>query len=184
MKLYTRARIERWIAEHPDLVQATQAKKKAAAKSVATKRAALRREVAAQIAQFQMRPAPPDQLLRRQAWDYYHSQFDDFDGRLTERALCAYVRHNYTNYDDMLAAMAGRCGKSEVYRIAKALVTCRIVREYRLSIHPLYAAFGGEYHRLFPQLAERSLAEIEEALWRMLEEGDGALRRVRTDEVD
>lgn len=142
MQLYRRDRVEKWIAEHGDLLEAAQPRKQAAARVVETKRARARAEVSTLVKSLRLRRIVDRAELEEMAIRFYYDRYADFAGELTEKGLCSFIRHNLTNYEDILDAVKGKVGAGELYEDVKVYLCCRIVREYGLTISPLGAAFG------------------------------------------
>lgn len=141
MQLYQRERVELWLAENQSLIAASDRRKAASQKAVTTKEERARQEVAALVRDLQIEKVRKKRL-RREAADYYRSRYEHWDGEVTERALCSYIRHNHTNYDSVLAAIYGKVGAGRLYTAAKQLLCAEIIRAYRLALHPWVAAFG------------------------------------------
>jgi hypothetical protein len=73
---------------------------------------------------------------------FLEERYDDFSGNVTERALCSHLRHQYTNYEAILAETKGLVGAGALYVAVKVLLCCQIIRRYSLVLNPLTAAFG------------------------------------------
>jgi hypothetical protein len=143
MQLYQRERVERWIGANQCLLAASGKRKAASQKAVATKEERARQEVATLIRDLQMKRVRKKRLLREAA-EYYRSRYDHWDGDVTDRALCSYIRHHLTNYEDVLAAIHGKVGASRLYAAAKLLLCAEIIRVYGLDLDPCVAAFGAD----------------------------------------
>ena len=83
----------------------------------------------------------PMKQVSRQAFEFYSGRYEDFDG-LSDKAMCSYIRHNLTNYDEILDSLKGKVGMGVLYNQVKLFLCTRIIREYGLEIDPVYAATG------------------------------------------
>ena len=142
MQLYLRERIVQWVAEHHDLIESTASRRKAAQKAVETKRLSAREEIAALVRKLRMRPIPERARLEQAVRYFLADRYEDYDGEVTEKALCSYIRHNYTNYEEILEQVKGKVGAAELYENVKVYLCCRIIQKYQLDVDPLYDAFG------------------------------------------
>lgn len=143
MQLYQRERVERWIAANQSLLAASDKRKAASQKAVATKEERSRQEVAALVRDLQIGKVRKKRL-HREAAESYRLRYDYWNGEVTERALCSYIRHNYTNYEEILRAIHGKVGAGRLYSAAKLLLCAEIIRVYRLDLDPAVAAFGAD----------------------------------------
>ncbi len=69
-------------------------------------------------------------------------RYRDYDGEASQRALCSHLRHNYTNYEEILAAGKNCAGADDFYVDVKMYVTCQIIEFYNLDVSPIKAIFG------------------------------------------
>lgn len=141
-KLYLKERINCWISEHQKEIVAAQVRKDAANKAANTKRRLGRTVVAKVVQGLKLRPIGTPKSVERQAREFFFSMYEDFNGEVTEKGKCAFIRHNFTNYEEILSVVKGKVGASELYENVKVYLCCRIVDHYDLSVDPLYAAFG------------------------------------------
>lgn len=139
MKLYCRERVEAWISNNPDAIAKTRKRQRAASKAVEAKREIARQQAAAMVDDLVMRDPPKD--IDKKAFDFYISRYPDFKG-LTQRGLCSFIRHNYTNYDNILQQVRGTVGAGEWYVAVKLYLCCLIIERYQLDLHPYEAAWG------------------------------------------
>lgn len=142
IQLYSRQRVERWITEHQEELAKSESRRSASQKAVATKRAQTRDRVAALVTGLEMRPAPRRGRLESEVGLFLLDCFGDTSGEVSERALCSYLRHNYSNYEAILDSVRGLVGAGELYPAVKLYLCCQIIRRYQLNIDPLVAAFG------------------------------------------
>lgn len=142
MKLYLRKRVEEWIAEHQGEITASQPHKQAAQKAVHTKRESAKAEIAKLVGRLELDPIVSRARVRKEAAEFFLERYDDFNGEVTEKGLCSFIRHNYTNYEEILAVVRGKVGASDLYVNVKVYLCCRIIAHYELDVNPLHAAFG------------------------------------------
>lgn len=102
----------------------------------------LAEELARLIGSLHMEPAPDRQELCEKVRQCLSARSHHFQGEVSDRMLWFYVRHYFTNYDELLAEVKMKVGASELYANVKVYFCCRIIREYGLEVDPLYAAFG------------------------------------------
>lgn len=88
------------------------------------------------ISKLELRQAPPMELLRLEAMRFYNRDF------LSEKALCAYLRHRYTNYSDLIYSASGNIHGGSLYENFKVYLCYLIVKHYDLKIDPRIAAFN------------------------------------------
>ena len=143
MKLYLRKRVEQWIAEHQSEIMASQPRKQAAQKAVHTKRESAKIEIAKLVRSLELEPIVSRARVRKEATDFFFERYEDFNGEVTEKGLCSFIRHNYTNYEEILSVVKGKVGASDLYVNVKVYLCCRIVAHYGLDLNPLHAAFPG-----------------------------------------
>ena len=142
MKLYLRQRVEQWIAEHRSEITASQPRKQAAQKAVHTKRASARVAIAKLVRRLELGPIASRASVRKEAAEFFLERYENFNGEVTEKGLCSFVRHNYTNYEEILSVVKGKVGASDLYVNVKVYLCCRIIAHYGLDVNPLHAAFG------------------------------------------
>jgi hypothetical protein len=140
MKLYLQNRVEQWIAEHGSEITASQPRKQAAQKAVHTKRETARAEIARLVLSLKLEPIVSRARVRKEVADFFE-RYEDFNGEVTEKALCSYIRHNYTNYEEILSVVKGKVGASDLYVNVKVYLCCRIIAHYGLDVNPLHTAF-------------------------------------------
>ena len=142
MKLYLRKRIEQWIAEHQGEITEAQPRKQSAQKAVHTKRESAKVEIAKLVRRLELEPIISRASVRKEAAAFFYEQYDDFNSGVTEKGLCSFIRHNYTNYEEILSVVKGKVGASDLYVNVKVYLCCRIIAYYGLDVNPLHAAFG------------------------------------------
>ena len=141
MQLFQRERVEHWISANQQLLTASAKRRAASQNAVATKEERAREQVAALVHDLRIERVAQGRL-RREAARYYRSRYEQWDGELTPRALCSYIRHNYSNYEEVLTAIHGKVGAGRLYSAAKLLLCAEIIRVYRLDLEASVAAFG------------------------------------------
>ncbi len=144
LQLYLRTRVERWVAENADLIANRNSLKTAARKAVETKRQSAREEIAILVKRLRMKALPERAKLVKQVSHFLMDRYWDWDGEVTEKAICSFIRHNYTNYEEILEKVKGKIGAGDLYLNVKVYLCCRIINTYHLNLEPLYAAFGEE----------------------------------------
>lgn len=143
MKLYLRERVEQWIAEHQSEIAASQPRKQAAQRAAHTKREMAKAEIAKLVRSLELEPIVSLASVRKEAADFFFERYDDFNGEVTEKGLCSFIRHNYTNYEEILSVVKGKVGASDSYVNVKVYLCCQIIAHYGLDVNPLHAAFPG-----------------------------------------
>jgi hypothetical protein len=144
VKLYLRQRVEQWIAEHQSEIAASQPRRQAANKAVHTKRESAKKEIAKLVGSLALAPIVSRARVQKEAAAFFLERYEDFSGEVTEKGLCSLLRHNYTNYEQILSAVKGKVGATELYQNVKVYLCCRIIAHYGLHVSPLRAAFGDE----------------------------------------
>jgi hypothetical protein len=142
MKLYLRKRVEQWIAKHQSEIMASQPRKQAAQKAVRTKRESAKVEIAKLVRSLELEPIISRARVRKEAAEFFLERYENFNGEVTEKGLCSFIRHNYTNYEEILSVVKGKVGASDLYVNVKVYLCCRIIAHYGLDVNPLHAAFG------------------------------------------
>jgi len=141
MKLYLRNRVEQWIAEHQSEITESQPRKQAAQRAVHTKRESAKVEIAKLVQRLELEPIASRASVRKEAAEFFYEQYEEFNGEVTEKGLCSFIRHNYTNYEEILSIVKGKVGASDLYVNVKVYLCCRIIAHYGLDVNPLHAGF-------------------------------------------
>lgn len=162
MKLYLQQRVEQWIAEHGSEIAASLSRKQAAQRSVSTKRESARTEIAKLVRRLELAPIISRARVRKEAAAFFMERYASFSGEVTEKGLCSFIRHNYTNYEEILSVVKGKVGASDLYENVKVYLCCRIIAHYRLEVNPLHAAFGERLS--YDEIPERFLLPVGEDL--------------------
>jgi hypothetical protein len=142
MRLYSCTRVQQWVEDNQPLLSGEEWRREAAFKGVETKREKTREQVAELVRGLRMDPAPSRRRLEHEAGLFILKRYGHCPDKVSEKALCSHLRHDYTNYEVILADVKGRVGMGEFYFAVKAYLCCRIVEHYRLKVDPLIAAFG------------------------------------------
>lgn len=148
MNLYRRDRIETWIKEHSDAIASAQPRKQAALKAVETKRAYGREALCNLASTLKMMPTPSDRTLEENVSNFLQDRYNEHN--VSQKAICSYIRHVYTNYDQILDQLSGLVGKRELYEDFKVYLCCLIIEHYKLDLAPVYAALGSPYPSDWP----------------------------------
>lgn len=114
-QLFSQARVERWIAAHGDEMAASARRRLAARQGTETRRATARAEVEQMLNGLVMYPVPRRRALIAETRDFLFDRYRDFDGFVSDRALRAHIRHTYTNYEEICAAIRGKVGTTALY---------------------------------------------------------------------
>jgi len=121
--LYLIERVEEWIENHPGEMNSAMARSRAMKDIAEIRRLetlAWANSVSVIVNEFEERKELEKQTLNA-AW---HQE----DFILTENAIIAFVRHNRTNYHDLLATLSGLIGCAEAYVIIKRRVNDEITK--------------------------------------------------------
>jgi hypothetical protein len=162
MKLYLQQRVEQWIAEHESEITASLSRKQAAQRSVRTKRESAKAEIAKLVRRLEFAPIISRARVRKEAAAFFLERYANFNGEVTEKGLCSFIRHNYTNYEEILSVVKGKVGASDLYENVKVYLCCRIIAHYGLEVNPLHAAFGERLS--YDEIPERFLLPAGEDL--------------------
>lgn len=170
MKLYLRDRVEQWIAKHQNEIADSQPRKQAAQRAIRTKREMARAEIAKHVRSLELEPIVSRAKVRKEAADFFFERYEDFNGEVTEKGLCSFIRHNYTNYEEILSVVKGKVGASDLYVNVKVYLCCRIVAHYGLDVNPLHATFGEQmpYSEIPERFRLPEGKDLEAAVARML----------------
>lgn len=142
IKRYNRNQVTQWITDHPDLIAQAQIRKAAARKAVETKRNNTTSYLRLMLKKVALRPTPPKEELRAYLCWKFERNYPEFNGLITERALCSHIRHAYTSYDQIMTHLYRKVGKGQIYMDVKVYLCCMVVRAYDLKVDPVFAAFG------------------------------------------
>lgn len=162
MALYLQERVEAWIETHQEVIAAADTKKRSAAKAITTKRNATRQKVITLLQRLDMRPLPTQAVLVHRVSDFILARYGEWPSYPTQKAICSFIRHAYTNYETILHELSGMVGNGDYFYSIKLYLCCRIVKRYALDIHPRAAA--GETHFDNQQSTDDLLALLETEL--------------------
>lgn len=126
MCLYLIERVENWIENHPDEVKTAKARSNRGKRVSGAKR--LEMLAWAENVDVAIYKLGNKKKLERQTLAA-SSHLEDFT--LTENAIIAFVRHNRTNYHDLLSDLSGRAGCAEAYAIIRRRVNYEITKKLR-----------------------------------------------------
>lgn len=149
MKLFLLKRIEdlEKTEQFKELQSKSESRKAGAKKAVETKTAKLYRYVETVPIEIKYIPEPEltqTAIISYNQWQAnrpsvlngnrdYTVASENSDKEFLDRIRKNYIRHNLTNYDDVLAEIKGKIGISEVYHILKKKVMDRIDNEWILK---------------------------------------------------
>lgn len=170
--LYKVERVERWIDEHSEEVDRAReqhiARSSRALAAAAVKRAETR-AWAKQVPLEWLGDIPP--RIAEEARMYYLMRYDSL-AELSTSALIAYVRHNLTNYEELLAELAGRIGCAEGYLIIRKRVDALV--EGGLAKRHLIPSDGASRGRMNGSAGASPPSEVRERheLYQVTDSGD------------
>jgi hypothetical protein len=145
MKLYLVSGIEELEKSEQfcNLITKSQSRKEGAKKAVETKIAKLYKYVETVPIEIEFVPEPQVTIDAINAYNDWHDyDFDNYTNSVTlnsdelflMRIRGNYIRHNLTNYEEILAVIKGHTGISEVYPDLKRKVMKRISMEWKSKI--------------------------------------------------
>ncbi len=139
MKLYLKERLENWIADNSDLVEKIMLRRHKLSKiqkeAHQRKRERLLTKIKAWEPQVYLEEI--SSLILSEAYVYYTNRYADFNGDLTDNAVCSYIRHWYTDYEGFLSRIdnyKGQTGVKLIYPIIKKRVNDLISEKFDLQI--------------------------------------------------
>lgn len=144
MQLFLIERVERFVDEHAEELRACAerrpARVAAAVKAISTKRSSL--VAHAETVPLEWRRPLPSSFgrLRGEAWSHATSHYGEEAHEPGRSGIFSTVRHDYTNYHDILATFHGRCGAEDAYQTLRNRLDDEIKRAMRLA----YPAEWGE----------------------------------------
>lgn len=96
------------------------------------------------LTHFRMYPIPAYRILVQQVRNFQHQRYGIalHSDLVTDKAVCSYIRHGYTNYESILRSTYDIVGSSPMYELVKIYLCCKIVKRYKLKLNPVYAATG------------------------------------------
>lgn len=134
MKLYRRDRVEAWLK--------TQGDQKIEGTLWKERRKIKREKLIQRLVKLAMRDLPDEATLELELVAHHQRKYHKKPKVITPRAICSFIRHFYTNYDQVMIAITGGAAHGELYQDLKLYLCCLIIRHYGLSVDPLDAAFG------------------------------------------
>ena len=143
MKLFKRDRVEQLIEEvkkkDPAFFESMQKRRAAASKAVSTKKdymVNLTKEILANLVIKEYDANKIPSLARKQFQMHEIDKFGDvvheWNGGL--RAEVAYIRHQLTNYHDILDKISGKVGSKDAYEAIKKALTDKISADYERRV--------------------------------------------------
>jgi hypothetical protein len=131
IQLFSRARVTQYVQDHPDQIAKAARRRAAAKRGAATRRVQARAMVDHALATLELEPAPPRGQLLDEVRAFLFEYDPDFDGYVSRKAVLSYLRHNYTNYEEILEKLQGKVGARNLYQHVKDCLNKRIEEEYR-----------------------------------------------------
>lgn len=144
-----------WVAAHPEKV-APDPQNRLFHWAAQRNGAAFHAKVHAAVARFWLNPPPADlQTLWDEADGHFRARWGQRYEGITEKGLCAYIRHHRSNYDEVLGQISGGTDLAntagDTYADLKVHLCCRIVRKYALTLSPCEAAFDTRTRSSWPE---------------------------------
>ncbi len=139
MKLYLIERLENWIAANSDRVEKAMLRRQKLSKIQLRAHQKRREKIQVEINGWipVLELTEITKTILNEARDYYQWRYEDFDGILTDNAICAFIRHWYTDYEEFLGKIArykGKTGVSLIYPTIKGRVNTLIIEKFDLEI--------------------------------------------------
>lgn len=128
MLLYSRDRVEKWIASNPESIDQSNPRKSRALKAAETKRQQAQKMVDEALKQLKLNPIPKDIAVRTQL--FIGERFGAYGNEPTPKAIASHIRHNYTNYEELLSKIKGKVGKGDLYLQIKDKLNAAIESHY------------------------------------------------------
>ncbi len=134
MQLFLIDRIEEWVSKNLEMVEKARIRRKKLSKIQIERHNKIRKEMIEKAEIWEPEiylDSPQTDLVRDAIW-YYRDRYEDFGGKLTHKALMAYIRHQYTNYHSYLDEIEldkGKTGVRLLYSILRPKVD-EMVEQY------------------------------------------------------
>ncbi|OLS28527.1 MAG: hypothetical protein HeimC2_05840 [Candidatus Heimdallarchaeota archaeon LC_2] len=139
MKLYLIERLENWIAKNSDLVEKVMLRRQKLSKiqkqAHKKRREKLRQEISEWAPELYLDELTESVL--QEANTYYSYRYIDFNGELTDNAICSFIRHWYTDYEEFLVRIEkykGQTGVAYIYPTLKHRVNTLIINKFGLDV--------------------------------------------------
>lgn len=141
-------------------IQPVELKKLIARQSSKTKFKLRKKEFYRCIANFKVYEFPPKEIARKQAASF-HEAINHKEKYLTDRALISFVRHNYTNYQELIDNIPRNTSRASIYEDFKLYTCYIIIKRYGLEFDPRIAAFGySGYPKRFDLVADETIDDL------------------------
>ena len=134
MLLYRRARVEQWIADNLPLLEQAQRRKAIAIKAVETKRQDAQAMVDEALQDLVLQPVPDYSTLYAEVCDYVSARYEGSCSMPGTNGIVSYIRHNYTNYHQLLLLIRGKVGSDELYQQIKQAINEHIAKHYGYKV--------------------------------------------------
>lgn len=121
--LYSVERVERWVEENPERVEKARKRREKLSKALTQAAKKKRRDLVSWCKNVEIKcdAIPPD--IHEEAKRHYEEFFMVERGKIAHtpgiNGVVSYVRHNYTNYHELLAKIEGKPGASEAYWVIR-----------------------------------------------------------------
>lgn len=136
MLLYRRARVEQWIADNLPLLEQAQRRKALAMKAVETKRQDAQAMVDEALQSLKFEPVPDYDTLYAEVCSYVSARYAGDYSTPGANAIVSHIRHNYTNYHQLLLLIRGKVGNDDLYLQIKYTINKRIAAHYGYRYEP------------------------------------------------
>lgn len=140
MQQYLTSRVVEFIENNIDIIAKTKIRKNSANKAVITKTKKSYAKLLLILQEFELQDKQRIHI-KKLAINYYNNRYGNYDDEISERAMCSFIRHQLTNYDEILDSISGLVGKSTLYLLIKLYLNSLIIEKYILQITPLNATF-------------------------------------------
>lgn len=134
MAFYDRRRVTAFMASNSELIAVTRKRKASAGVAVETKRQQAAADLEMQLQALALNPIPPMNELTLMVARFISDRYGEAPDVVTPKAICSYIRHNYTNYEAILSSIRGKVGTGELYQRTKREIVQRIIDHYALPL--------------------------------------------------
>jgi hypothetical protein len=156
---YSRDRVEQWIAENREMIEAGDARRQALEERRARERLAaearrseVRQQIAALVRDSPVRELPFLEQTLAKVRSALNAPSRGFTGEANERAIFSHILENMTSYPE-LARMLNRLEAGfELSAAVRIYFCCQVVRRYRLDLDPMDAAFPTGARAMLPSV--------------------------------
>jgi hypothetical protein len=157
-RVYSRVRVEQWVAENRELVEDLQARREAREARSArereeadARRTDVRRQIAAHLRDWQKRALAPLEPPLAQLRSSLNAGAGADGAAGMEHAIFTYILETHTDYAALVRMLNRLEAGFELSAAARILVCGRIIREYQLHLDPLEVAFPSGARSMLPR---------------------------------